>query len=400
MNQPLEGIRIIDFSHMQAGPFSTMIMAAMGAEVIKIESMQHIDPYRRASLEGVDMSFGFNEFNLGKKSVRLNLRQPRAVELAKRLIAGGDATVVNMRPGVIDRLGLGYEAQRQVRSDIIMAHISYSGWADGPERNYAGYAGTFSAIGGAAHISGHPDGPPTEDAVTGWADCSTGVWAATALLAALQRRELTGEGAFLDISAREGVAAFIPDVLLDYILTARVAGRSGNGDTVMAPHNCYPSKGEDRWVSIAVGSDAEWTALCQTMGNPAWAEDARFATVLARWQHQDELDRLIGTWTVDLTAAEVTERLQAAGVASAPSYNSRELHESEHLSQRDFWVTVDHPFDGKQTKAGLPWRYSRTPTSITEPSPWMGQHTEEVLRDLLGLSGDEISRLVDEGVAY
>ncbi len=153
--------------------------------------------------------------------------------------------------------------------------------------------------------------------MTGWADCSTGVWAATALLAALQRRDLTGEGSFLDISAREGVASFIPDVLLDYILTARVAGRSGNRDTAMAPHNCYPSKGEDRWVSIAVGNDAEWTALRQAMGNPAWAEDPRFASALGRWQHQDELDRLIGTWTVDLTAAVVTERLQAVGVASA-----------------------------------------------------------------------------------
>ena len=399
MNQPLEGVRITDFSHMQAGPFATMIMAAMGAEVIKIESMQHVDPYRRASPEGIDLSYSFNEFNLGKRSVRLNLRQPRAVELAKRLIAISDATVVNMRPGQIDRLGLGYEAQRQVRSDIIMAHISYSGWGNGPERNYAGYAGTFSAIGGAAHITGYPDGPPSENASTGWADCSTGVWAATALLAALQQRELSGEGAFIDISAREGVAAFIPDVLLDYILATRVLDRSGNRDTVMAPHNCYPSKGEDSWVSIAVGTDAEWTALCQAMGNPAGVEDPRFATVPGRWEHQDELDRLVGMWTADLTAVEVTERLQAVGVASAPSYNSRELQENEHLSQRGFWITVDHPFEGEHTKAGLPWRLSGAPASISEPAPWMGQHTEEVLTDLLGLTGDEISQLVEEGVA-
>jgi CoA:oxalate CoA-transferase len=387
---PLTGVRIADLTHWQAGPAASMLLAFLGAEVIKVESMQHLDHYRRTG-ESIDTSFSFHEFNSGKLSVRLNLKHPEGAHLARRLIVEHcDGVMFNLRAGALDALGLGYDDLHRERPDLVVVSISNSG-VTGPESSFLGYATTFVAGGGLAYLSGWEDGPPTEH--VGWPDTAVGAWGAYAMLAGLMRRQRSGQGMFYDVSGRESIAALIGDVILDQSLTGRTATRIGNRDETAAPHNAYPCAGEDEWVSIAVADDRQWAALCEALGHPAWAQDARFASQRSRWQHQEELDCHIGEWTRTRTARQVTEALQRCGVPSSPVFSNREMYNDEHLRARGMFVTLRHSIAGERTLVGPPWRFDRTPSGIPRPAPWFGEHDQYVLSGLLGLSEDEITRL-------
>ncbi|MDI6858477.1 MAG: CoA transferase [Dehalococcoidia bacterium] len=399
---PLEGIRVVDFTWAWAGPQASLILALMGAEVIKVESRRRLDHSRLRSLVagpmvGPDSSFIFNTLNLNKLSVTLNLSQPRAVEIAKAIVKVSDVVMENMRPGVMDRLGLGYEALRQVKSDIIMLSSSAVG-GTGPERSYTGYAPTFAAMGGLAYITGRPGGRPAP--LMGSIDLRVGSTSAFAVLAALHYRKRTGKGQYIDLSSAEAVSALMGDVFLDYSMNRRVPPRMGNRSKFMAPHGCYRSKGENQWVSIAVGSDEEWRALCETIGDKRLKEDERFADCLSRWQNQDALDAVIGEWTSAHDQHEIVETLQKAGVAAMPVYDGPSLVQDEQVKARGTLTPVEHPLMGEKMVVAPMWRLSKTPAEIRRHGPLLGQDNEYVLGELVGMSKEEIEKLAEEQVVY
>ncbi len=396
----MEGVRVADFTWAWAGPYATMLLSLMGAQVIKVESRARLDHSRMRSLAagpvpgGPDEAPFFNDLNLGKLSVTLNLTHPKAVALARRLIALCDVVADNMRPGAMERLGLGYPALREVKPDIIVLSASACG-AKGPERSYAGYAPTFGGLGGLAYITGYPDGLP--GTLMGSVDLRSAVSASFAVMAALCHRRRTGQGQLIDFSSQEAISVLMGEVILDYTMNGRVQSRMGNQQDALAPHNCYRCRGEDKWVSIAVTTEEEWRALCRAVGRPEWIDDERFSDGYRRWQHREELDRLISDWTGQRTHYEVMETMQKAGVAAAPSFNSQELFTDPHSRERDIFQQVEHPRIGKRWVVGPPWRMSATPPRVPGPGPLLGQHNGYVLGELLGLSPQEIAGLQGEG---
>ena len=400
---PLDGVRIVDFTWAWAGPYATLLLALMGAEVIKVESMNRLDHTRLRSLMtgptmgGPDHSTVFNELNLNKLSVTLDLKKPEAIEIVKKLVKGADVVAQNMRPGAMDRLGLSYEVLREVKPDIIMLSSSAMG-ATGPERTYVGYAPTFAAMGGLSYISGYPEGMPTM--LSGVVDNRVATTSAFAVLAALNYRQRTGRGQQIDLSSTDAVSSLMGEVLLDYTMNGRVRERNGNHDEGMVPHNCYPCNGEDRWVTIAVSTEDEWQAFCKVLGNPSWTEDERFTDSDSRQRNEEELDRLVAGWTRQHSDYEATELLQKAGVAAAPSLNSEGVSKDPHSKERNIIVEVEHPKIGKRLVVGPPWRLSATPARIHHSSPLLGEHNQYVLGEILGMSQDEIDQLVEEEVVY
>jgi len=399
---PLEGVRILDFTWAWAGPHATLLLAFLGAEVIKVESRHRLDHTRLRSLVAgptmtdPDHSVIFNDLNVGKLSLTLNLSQPKAVEIAKRIARISDVVTQNMRPGVMERLGLGYDDLKAVKPDIIMLSSSAVG-ATGPERTYTGYAPTFAAMSGLAYITGHPDGPPMP--LSGAVDLRVGTTSAFAILAALYYRARTGKGQHIDLSSTEAVSTLIGHTFMDYTMNGRVQTRAGNRDHMMAPHNCYPCLGEDKWVTIAVACEEEWDALRQVVGDGR-LEDGRFADAPSRWQNQEALDQLIGEWTASHSQEEVTEALQKAGVAAMPLLDGPALVQDAHLRERGVLEPLQHPTIGERLTVSPPWKLSRTPAQIRRPGPLLGEHNQYVLGELLGMSGDEIERLVAEEVVY
>jgi len=398
--QPLAGIRIVDFTWAWAGPQATLLLGMLGAEIIKIESRARLDHTRLRSLmtgptlTSPDHSVIFGDLNLNKLSLTLDLRKPPAVEVIKSLVKVSDVVAENMRPGVLDRLGLSYEALRAVKPDIIMLSSSAVG-STGRERAYVGYAPTFAALGGITHITGQPEGPPVP--LSGAVDLRVGATSAFAILAALYHRARTGQGQFIDLSSTEAVCAMIGDTFLEYAMNRRSPGRAGNRDRIMAPHNCYACAGDRTWVTIAVATDDEWRALCGVVADPR-LDDERFSDGYGRWHHQEELDQIIGEWTTSRSPQEVTQALQAVGVAALPAHNGRTLVEDPQFRERGVMQQIEHPLTGKRLAAGPPWRFSRTPASIRRPAPLLGDHNRYVLNELLGLPAEEIQRLTDEGV--
>lgn len=400
---PLDGIRIVDFTWAWAGPYATLLLALLGAEVIKVESRKRPDHTRLRSLMtgptvgGINQSTVFNDMNLNKLSLTLDLTQPKSIEIAKRLVKIADVVAQNMRPGVLDRLGLGYEVLREVKPDIIMLSSSAVG-ATGPERTYVGYAPIFAATSGLAYVSGYPEGPP--NTLSGAIDTRVATASAFAVLAALNYRQRTGQGQHIDLSSAEAISCQVGEVLMDYTMNHRVTERSGNRDQSMAPHNCYPCQGQNHWVTIVVSTEEEWRAFCQALGNPSWTEDERFTDAYSRWQNQQELDRLVSEWTRQHTDYEVTEALQAVGVPAAPTLSGDMVYKDPHSKGRELFVEIEHPELGKRLVVGAPWRFSASSTRVPGAAPLMGEHNQYVLGELLGMSPDEISQLVEERVVY
>ena len=400
---PLDGVRIVDFTWAWAGPYATLLLAMLGAEVIKVESHRRLDHTRLRSLMtgptmgGPNQSTVFNDINLNKLSLTLNLTQARAIEIARRLVKVSDVVAQNMRPGVMERLGLDYDVLREVKPDIIMLSSSAVG-TTGPERTYVGYAPTFAAMSGLAYVSGYPDGPPTT--LTGAIDTRVGTTAAFAILAALNYRQRTGKGQHIDLSSAEAISCLAGEVLMDYTMNGRVRERDGNSDEVMAPHGCYPCRGEDHWITIAVSGEEEWQAFRNAIGGPDWTDDRMFVDAASRRQNQSDLDRLVAEWTSQHTDYEVMEVLQNAGVAAMPTFSGGMISRDPHLKERGILVDVEHPEIGKRMVVGPPWRLSATPARVPRAAPLIGEHNQYVLGELLGMPRDEIDRLVEEEVVY
>lgn len=399
----LKGIRVADFSWIWAGPYAASLLAYMGAEVIKIESRSRIDQTRKGTImdtdnfDGLNYSPTFNNANLNKKGVSLDISTPEGAELAKRIVAESDIVVSNMRPGKMEKLGLGYEDLKKVKPDLIMIESSGFG-CTGPYRGYAGFAPIFASFGGLAYVTGYEDGEP--NVMSGVQDLRAGTLSAFIVLAALINRQNTGEGQYIDLSSSECLSTLIGPELMEYTMNKRSPFRHGNDDAIMAPHNVYRCKGDDKWISIAVATNEEWRALCEVMGNPEWSQNETLADTFGRWQNRKDIDREIGKWTVNYTHYELMERLQDAGVAAMPSFDAEEILTDPHTKARNLFTEVDHPKIGKQVVMNPAWKFSETPARLYKAGPLMGESNDEIFGGLLGMSTEEIEALKEKKVIY
>lgn len=392
--KPLSGIRIADFTVHNAGPFCTNLLSQLGAEVIKIESAMRPDAFRKPHpVYGRMGPATFDQVASTKLSVRINLKKPEGVALALRLVSQSDIAAESFRPGVISRLGLGYEVLRGVRPDIVMLSVSSCGQS-GPDSHFAGYAPLFGAWGGLSDLTGYADGPPVE--MRHVMDHTVGMNAAFAVMAALHRRRATGQGSHVDVAAREVASSFLGEALL-MTAAGQPQSRSGNDHPRMAPHGVYPALGEDRWLSVAVASDAEWQALAALVG----CDDPRFSREADRHALRAELDAILARWTCARDANEAAALLQAHGIAAHASWTTPEIAADAHLRQRGAIAEVSEPDGRKRAAVAVPMRLSAGPEiGIHQGTPRLGEHEDHVFGELLGLSRAERDGLEAAEVIY
>jgi crotonobetainyl-CoA:carnitine CoA-transferase CaiB-like acyl-CoA transferase len=399
---PLAGVRVLDFTWAWAGPYCTMQLAHLGAEVIRVETEKRncvtrgLPPFAD-DVAGPNRAGYFNQYNQGKRSITLDLAKPEAIELALELARNCDIVTENFAAGVMERLGLGYDKFCARRSDIIM--ISMSGYGQtGPLKKYVSYGPPAAATAGFFSLTGYHGQGPSEIGIS-YADPNAGIFGALAVTAALLYRQRTGRGQYIDQSQLETALALLPEGLLEYALNGTQPERNGNRHRWMAPHNCYKAAGDDdKWISIAVGNENEWRALCEVIERPELAKDPRFQDQQARKQNEDALDEIITAWTSTRDRWEATRVLQRAGVAAFPSMSNKDLATNEHLLERRYLVQLEHPVVGRRIHAGIPWKMSGTPCAVRSAAPLKGGDTESVLGELLGYSPDKIAGLRAAGV--
>ena len=412
-NGPLSGVRVADFSVHAAGPFAGLMLAELGAQVIKIESSARLDITRRPHTMYGKPPSGFEQVNANKMSITLNLKEPKAVELALELVRLSDMVLENFRPGVLERLGLGFDRLREVKRDLLMVSISANGQT-GPERGYSGYAPMFAAAGGLGFLTGYPDGPPVE--LRHAMDHTGGVMGALSAVAALCGRAngpvspgtasaADGDRSLhLDVSVRDVATAFIGPALLDYAMNGREQAPQGNGPApsipAASPYGVYRCKGDDQWVSIAVTSNEEWQSLCNALSNPDWTGETRFGDGYQRWLHRAELDQCLEEWTGQRTPWEAAEALQAEGVAAFPSLSAGQLMADPHLAARSSFPEVSHPEKGRQRGVAPPWRFDRTPARLDGWTPDLGEDNDAIFYGLMGIPIKEVRSLQEAKVIW
>lgn len=395
--RPLEGIRVADFTWVWAGPFCTLQLAHLGAEVIRVETATRLcvtrllPPFPRNETPTPNSSGYFNQYNQGKRSITLDLKRPEGIEVAKRLCVHSDIVVENFAAGVMDRMGLGYDVLRQLRSDLIMIALSGYG-ATGPDRDKVSYGPAQVPLSGLSSVTGYRGFPPMHVGVS-YGDPTGGLHGAVAVLAALLHRARSGRGQYIDLSQWETTMAVLPEAIVDWTANRHQPARDGNRDPQMSPHGVFPSSGEQRWIAIAVEDDPAWRRLTAAIGEPALADDPRFATLIARKQHEEELEALLSAWTAARSPEAATETLQAAGIPAFPAMTNRDLAADTHLEARGFFVDLEHPVVGVRRHLGVPWRMSRSDARVRRAAPCLGADTDAVLADICGYTTDQIAGL-------
>jgi crotonobetainyl-CoA:carnitine CoA-transferase CaiB-like acyl-CoA transferase len=388
---PLRGVRVLDFTWMLAGPYATRLLADFGAEVIKVQSK-----LTATGAERNDTGY-FNTWNRNKLGITLDLSRAEARQVALELVAKCDLVMENFTPRVMEGWGLGYPDLKLVKPDIVMVSLSGFGHS-GPWRNYAALGATVQALSGLTQLTSYDDGRP-DGIGFAYADHISGLYAALAALAALRRRD-TGHGAYVDISELEAACSTLGPALMDFSVNGHAAAPAGNRAEwgQAAPHGCYRCKGEDRWCVIAVFSEEEWQSLCNIVGRPQLARQERFFSLRSRLEHADELDMLIGTWTVNYTPREVMEALQSAGVPAAAVNDAQDLVNDPQLNGRGFFAELQHPLLGMIKADGNPIRLSTAPAQYHKPAPLLGEDNRRVFIDMLGMDEDKFKRYVAEGI--
>jgi benzylsuccinate CoA-transferase BbsF subunit len=397
------GLKVWDMSWVGVGPLTTRYLGDYGATVVRTESSRNVDVLRRIGpykdgKPGINRSQFFAEFNPSKLGMGVNFSAPEGKEIGLRLAAWADVVVESFSPGVMDRLGFGYEALKAANPSIVMLSTSMNGQT-GPRRSVSGFGSGLVAMAGFVDLTGWPDRPPGSP-YGPYTDFVAQRFCGTALVAALDHRRRTGEGQYIDVSQYEASVQFFAPWLLDAQVNGRILSRDGNRDRNAAPHGafrCRDENGLDRWVAIAVETEAQWAAMVRRMGAPAWASEARFATLADRKANEEALEALVGAWTADKTSAEVFGLLQPE-VPAAPVQTGPDLFEDPQLRHRGYLHTLHHaevgdiPYEGSQAIA------SATPAYPRKAAPVFGADTIQVMREFLGYAADEIEALTAKGV--
>ncbi len=400
-NGALESVNVVELGGYAAGPCIGKYLANFGAQVVHVESTQHPDgfrlqypPYKEGKV-GLNRSGCFAMFNDSKYSVTLNLKHPKGLELGYRLMDWADIVIENMRPGVMSRLGFGYEVLRQRKPAIIMLSTSNMGQT-GPHATHPGFGSQLSSLSGFSHLIGEPKGPPY--LLYGpYIDFVAVAFGGVAVLAALDHQRRTGQGAFIDLSQYEAGLQFISSALLDYSTNGVIACRDGNRDPTAAPHGCFPCQ-DGRWCVISCWDDDEWERFCRTAGQASWLSDERFATAADRKKHEKALNRLIAAWTQDQQCERIMHDLQSGGVHAAVVNTIRDLFSDPQIRFRGIWQELEHPEIGRHHYRMVSYQLSETPGSIRWPAPCLGQHNEQVFPEWLRLSEKEYQDFREQGV--
>ena len=417
-NLLLEGMRVIDHGIVYTGTAATMILADMGAEVIRVESIGHFPPATRGAVarppEGLPASLGyvdgdpgerpwdrwyqFHSMNRNKYGIALELNRPEGKEVYKRLVRKSDVIIENFSEGTMERLGLSYDMLKEVKPDIIM--ISASGLGkEGPYKGYSTFGSNIDAISGMMSLRGYPDDDPMiRTTAHVWSDnVAAGTVAFVALLA-LHYREKTGKGQFIDLSQADAFLPHMGETIMDYTMNKRVQEVRGNREPSMAPHGSYRCRGEDKWVTIAISSDEQWEAFGCALKNPGWIKEERFSGSMSRQANQDELDKLIEEWTIKLEPYDVMHILQKVGIPAGPVVHRSDLYNDAHLKERGFFWQITHREAGTHLYPGTCFRFSKTPVEVRLPPNCLGEHNEYILKELLGMSDKEIAQLEEKRV--
>ena len=409
--QALRNYRILDLSRIWAGPYCTKLLADMGAEVIKMESMRVYDSHRGpvSPAKGIVSYPGaepgeepwnrngwFNCLHMSKYGITLELTEDAGRRVFETLVSISDVLIENFRQGSLARLGYTYHDLRRFRPDLIYVSMPAFG-NSGPWKGYLAYGIGQEQLSGMAHMTGYPGEGPMKSGIN-HGDPITGSHAAGVVLAALRHRRRTGEGMFIDVSQQESAVALIGAEVLAYQMTGKEPERRGNHSPYFAPHNAYRCTGEDRWVTIATTTDEQWRRLAIIVGGESLAADAGFATASSRLTRQDELDKLIGAWTGSREAYAICQQLQEAGVPSSPVMSGPDLLADPHYAERGTFVKVNHRQVGEKMYPGIPWKMSATPGQVRWPSPTLGQHNHQIYGELLGMPHHDILALETQGV--
>lgn len=409
---PLARYRVVDFGTAWAGPMAAQLLADLGAQVIKVESRERMDGLRLGRpIVGDDLAGGdrglwpelqpvFHGINRNKLGITLNLKSEDGMDLARQLLAQSDVALNNYSPGVLARLGLDYPELRKLRPDIILVSMPALG-ETGPLRDVLAYAPIIQALSGLMSLVGYSeDEQLVGELQAPWSDVVAAIHASLATVAALRHRNLTGEGQFIEVAQLEATTSMLGEAFLDYQMTGRVPTPRGNFDPDHAPHNNYPCADADRWVAISVKDDADWANFGRALGNLDWCKEDRFSDLKGRMENVQELDAHVSSWTSQHTAQEITEMLQNHGVAAMPVMNIEDQFLDPHLQERQAYLEVEHPHVGLEWLYGMPWLLGGTPGGIRAPAPLMGQHNQEILGDLVGLSRERVESLSASQVIY
>lgn len=388
--KPLDGVKVLDFSRFLAGPYCTMLMADMGAEVVKVERPGSGDETRALGPPFLDgESVYFLSINRNKRSLTLNLQNPQGQEIARRLLTKADVLIENFLPGKMAEFGLSYEEALRLNPRLVYCSISGYG-QNGPDAQVPAYDLMIQGEGGVAGLTGDPSGPPYKVGVS-QADIAGGLFAFQGILLALLARAQTGRGQLVDISLLDCQVALLTYQAGIYLATGESPTRMGNQHPTIAPYETYRCR--DGYINLGVGNEAQWRNFCRAAGNAALADDPRFRTNADRVRHRQELNAVLEPLIQQRTRQEWVELMRAAGVPCGLIRSVQEVCESPQVRAREMIVTIDHPTAGRVRLTGLPIKLSETPGAVETPPPLLGQHTAEVLADWLALPAAEVERL-------
>jgi crotonobetainyl-CoA:carnitine CoA-transferase CaiB-like acyl-CoA transferase len=406
ISRPLEGVKVLDFTWVYAGPHTTKYLAALGADVVKVESKQKPDSTRLSACYGMEthetasVSASYNERNQGKRSMQLDLTNERGRELALELMKEADVVVENYSPDFMSRIDLDYGRIKQANPEIV--YLSMPGMASsGPAKNYRAYGMTIQSMIGLDYLSGFPDDPPTTTGHS-WPDPTAGYMGILSVLFGLYHREQSGEGLMIELPQFEMATSLMFKPLMEYANNDRIAKRTADRDEDNRyVQGVYPAQGDDSWVVVGIETTTQWRSLCHVIEQPELASDERFASHYDRLQHHDEIDEIIQDWTRDRAKEEVRDRLQTKGVPAGIVADERDLMEYDpQLRARDYFTTQQTAEVGERRFQGVPFRMSESNVGFATRAPTFGEHTTEVLTDWLGYTDAEIQGLEDENALY
>jgi crotonobetainyl-CoA:carnitine CoA-transferase CaiB-like acyl-CoA transferase len=396
MAKPLDDIRVLDLTHVYNGPYATLMLALMGAEVIKVEPPQTGERVRNIfKIRGTEESYPYLMLNSNKKGITLNLKTERGRELLKELAKQSDVVVENFAVGVLDKLGLGYDVLKELNPSLIYASSSGFG-RSGPYRDYPAFDPIIQAMVGIMSVTGFPGNPPVK-AGPPVLDIMGGIHLCAGILAALHMRDRTGTGTIVETSLYDAAVGPLISHFSSHLVNG-VTGRWGNTapGRILTPYNSYQAK--DGYILLLVADEGKWKAFCRAIGREDLLENPRFATNAVRIKHVDEMDAIVGEWVRQHTRKEVMDILGGADITCGIVQEVPEVLQDAHLRERGTLQDITHPVVGKVTVMGSPVRFNEEPPVVDTPSPTLGQHNEIVYGRLLGLSDREMASLKEQGV--